>query len=228
MPSTPQPPDPAPARPTASAAPPSPPRWSSPRGLVALCTLIVVATAAVRTWVAAAGWFYWDDLLLHTRAAHHDLPGPGLLIADHDGHLMPGGMALAWINSHLAPLDFRLPLLEIALLQLLAGAALARLLWVLLRGRPVLLAPLLLASVVPLGFRRPRGGRRRSTRCRCRRRWPGPPRRRCGSPRRGVAATRSGRSRRPWSGWSSWRNRYSSPSSRRPFCGGGGGSPRST
>ncbi len=152
MPSTPQPPDPAPARPTASAAPPSPPRWSSPRGLVALCTLIVVATAAVRTWVAAAGWFYWDDLLLHTRAAHHDLPGPGLLFADHDGHLMPGGMALAWINSHLAPLDFRLPLLEIALLQLLAGAALARLLWVLLRGRPVLLAPLLLASVVPLGL----------------------------------------------------------------------------
>src|SRR5699024_6483928 len=40
----------------------------------------------------------------------------------------------------------------IALLQLLAGAALARLLWVLLRGRPVLLAPLLLASVVPLGL----------------------------------------------------------------------------
>src|SRR5699024_7799750 len=74
------------------------------------------------------------------------------LFADHDGHLMPGGMALAWINSHLAPLDVRLPLLEIALLQLLAGAALARLLWVLLRGRPVLLAPLLLASVVPLGL----------------------------------------------------------------------------
>lgn len=124
----------------------------SPRGLVALCALVVVATTAIRTWVAAGGWFYWDDLLLHSLGAAHRFPGPELLFTDHDGHLMPGGMALAWVAAHTAPLDFRLPLLQIALLNLLAGAALARMLWVLLRGRTILLAPLILVLVLPLGL----------------------------------------------------------------------------
>lgn len=123
-----------------------------PRVLAALCALIVVAATAVRTWVAGAGWFYWDDLMLHGLAATHPLPGPELLLTDHDGHLMPGGMALAWLTAHTAPLDFRLPLLQIALLQLLAGAAVARMLWVLLRGRTVMLAPLILVLAIPLAL----------------------------------------------------------------------------
>ncbi|PAY23486.1 hypothetical protein CEY15_07845 [Dietzia natronolimnaea] len=122
------------------------------RGLVAACAVVVVAFTALRTWVAAAGWFYWDDLILHGKAAAHRLPDPGLLFADHDGHLMPGGMALAWVAAHVAPLDFRLPLVQIAVLQLLAGAALARMLWVLLRGRPVLLVPLVATLAIPLGL----------------------------------------------------------------------------
>lgn len=122
------------------------------RGLVAACAVVVVAFTVLRTWVAAAGWFYWDDLILHGKAAAHRLPDPGLLFADHDGHLMPGGMALAWVAAHVAPLDFRLPLVQIAVLQLLAGAALARMLWVLLRGRPVLLVPLLATLAIPLGL----------------------------------------------------------------------------
>lgn len=130
---------------------PATPRLA-PRALGGLCALVVVAAAALRTWVAGAGWFYWDDLLLHGHAAAHRLPGAELLLSDHDGHLMPGGMALVWLAAHAAPLDFRLPLLQIAVLQLLAGAALARMLWVLLRGRPVLLAPLLLALAIPLGL----------------------------------------------------------------------------
>jgi hypothetical protein len=121
-------------------------------GLTALCALIVVAAAIIRTWVASAGWFYWDDLLLHGHAAAHRLPDPAYLLTDHDGHLMPGGMALVWIAAHAAPLDFRLPLVQIAVLQLVAGAALARMLWVLLRGRPVLVAPLIVALAIPLGL----------------------------------------------------------------------------
>lgn len=123
-----------------------------PRALVGLCALAVVAAAAARTWVAAAGWFYWDDLLLHGHAATFRPPTAGLLLADHDGHLMPGAMALVWTAAHAAPLDFRLPLLQLAALHLLAGAALARMLWVLLRGRVVLLAPLVLALAIPLGL----------------------------------------------------------------------------
>ncbi|MBB1039453.1 hypothetical protein G6025_15865, partial [Dietzia natronolimnaea] len=47
---------------------------------------------------------------------------------------------------------FRIPLVQIAVLQLLAGAALARMLWVLLRGRPVLLVPLVATLAIPLGL----------------------------------------------------------------------------
>ncbi|MFN7244825.1 MAG: hypothetical protein ACK4M5_16505, partial [Dietzia cercidiphylli] len=120
--------------------------------VVAACVVIVVAFTALRTWVAAAGWFYWDDLILHGKAAAHRFPDPGLLLSDHDGHLMPGGMALAWVAAHAAPLDFRLPLVQIAALQLAAGAALARMMWVLLRGRPVLLVPLVATLAIPLGL----------------------------------------------------------------------------
>ncbi|WP_033443997.1 hypothetical protein [Dietzia alimentaria] len=124
----------------------------SPRLLIALCALVVLASTAARTWVAGAGWFYWDDLVLHGRAAAQALPDAGYLLSDHDGHLMPGGMALIWLAAHAAPLDFRIPLLQIALLQLIAGAAVVRMLWVLLRGRPVLLLPLVVALVLPLGL----------------------------------------------------------------------------
>ena len=124
----------------------------SPCLLIVLCALVVVASTVARTWVAGAGWFYWDDLVLHGRAAAQMLPDAGYLLSDHDGHLMPGGMALVWVAAHAAPLDFRMPLLQIALLQLIAGAAVVRMLWVLLRGRPVLLLPLAVALVLPLGL----------------------------------------------------------------------------
>lgn len=122
------------------------------RPLLMACVFVVLAATGARLWVAAAGWFYWDDLILHGLAARHAWPHPDLLFTDHDGHLMPGGMALIWLAAHLAPLDFRMPLLQIALLQLVSGAALARMLWVLLSGRTVLLVPLAAALAIPLGL----------------------------------------------------------------------------
>lgn len=128
-------------------SPTAPPRWLLPATVA-----VVVAGALLRLWVAGAGWFYWDDLVLHALAAGHRWPDPGLLLHDHDGHLMPGGMALVWLAAHLAPLDFRLPLAQMFVLDLVAGAALARLTWVLTRGRPAGLVPLVAAAVVPLGL----------------------------------------------------------------------------
>ncbi|AWH91284.1 hypothetical protein [Dietzia lutea] len=122
------------------------------RPVLMVCVFVVLAATGARLWVAAAGWFYWDDLILHGLAARHAWPDPDLLFTDHDGHLMPGGMALVWLATHLAPLEFRVPLLQIALLQLVSGAALARMLWVLLSGRTVLLVPLTAALVIPLGL----------------------------------------------------------------------------
>ena len=37
------------------------------------------------------------------------------LFTDHDGHLMPGGMALVWLSAHLAPLDFPVPVHGLAI-----------------------------------------------------------------------------------------------------------------
>ena len=144
---------------TATADPAGPTRGTgsahaavSSRALAGLCAAVVVLAVLVRVWVAAAGWFYWDDLILHSLAAGYSWPSPELLFTDHDGHLMPGGMALAWLAAHAAPLDFRMPLAQIAVLQLLAGAAYARMLWVLLRGRPALLFPLVAGLAIPLGL----------------------------------------------------------------------------
>lgn len=140
------------------AAPPRRPPLSRPGplsrsgALVAVIVVAVVGFTAVRIWVASAGWFYWDDLILHGRAAARPAPDPDFLFADHDGHLMPGGMALVWLAAHTAPLDFRIPLLQIAVLQLIAGAALARMLWVLLGGHRVLLVPLVATLALPLGL----------------------------------------------------------------------------
>ena len=124
----------------------------APRAVLTWAAVVVVVSTVVRTVVAASGWFYWDDLALRSQAAAHRLPDAGLLLDGHDGHLMPGGMLLVWIAAHVAPLGFWMPVLQMAMLGLLAGAALAWLLWVLLRGRAVLLVPLSAALLLPLGL----------------------------------------------------------------------------
>ena len=46
--------------------------------------------------------------------------GLRLLFWDHDGHIMPGGMAVAWVTERLSPLGFGLPILEMIAFQALA------------------------------------------------------------------------------------------------------------
>ena len=45
-----------------------------------------------------------------------------LLLQDYSGHLFPGGFLFAWANTHLAPLDWTLAVVEIVVLQLIASA----------------------------------------------------------------------------------------------------------
>ena len=44
-----------------------------------------------------------------------------LLVQDYSGHLFPGGFLFAWANTHLAPLDWTLAVVEIVVLQLVAS-----------------------------------------------------------------------------------------------------------
>ncbi|MGP6174450.1 hypothetical protein [Corynebacterium sp. A21] len=78
-----------------------------------------------RTFIAAQGWFYWDDLTLQSKARLHPTPDPALLFADHDGHLMPAAWLVEWLLAHLAPLNWSAAVLTVALLQLTAAAAVA-------------------------------------------------------------------------------------------------------
>ncbi|WP_146183489.1 hypothetical protein [Corynebacterium yudongzhengii] len=61
--------------------------------------VVVIAGLAIRTVVAAQGWFYWDDLILLGTA--RETPLGELLFTEHDGHLMPGSWLVIWLFAQL-------------------------------------------------------------------------------------------------------------------------------
>lgn len=124
---------------------------SGRRVTAAAVALIAVATA-VRAVVAFGGYFYWDDLILVGRAGTRPLLSAGYLLADHDGHVMPGAFLLGGAITRMAPLVWTWPAASLVLLQLLADAALLRALHVILGWRPVLLIPLCFALFTPLAL----------------------------------------------------------------------------
>jgi hypothetical protein len=119
--------------------------------LRAAVALIVVALA-LRGWLAFAGYFYWDDLILIARAGTHGLLSPAFLFDDHDGHVMPAAFLIAGAIAKTAPFNWTGPALSLVLLQLVASLSLLRALHVVLGWRPVLLIPLTFAVFTPLGL----------------------------------------------------------------------------
>jgi hypothetical protein len=91
--------------------------WRSAAGVVAL--LLVAAQLASRTVLLERGYWTQDDYLMLTlgRAPL----SVDLLMHDYSGHLFPGAMLLAWLHTHLAPLDWGVAVVEIVVLQLLAA-----------------------------------------------------------------------------------------------------------
>ncbi|TXG92931.1 hypothetical protein DW322_20130 [Rhodococcus rhodnii] len=111
---------------------------------------IVLAATALRVWVAAAGGFYWDDLILTGRSATVPTFSADFLLYDHDGHFMPAAFLLADLATTLAPLQWWLPAVMLVVGQLAASAAVVRLLWVVMGPRPLLLAPLVFYVLCPI------------------------------------------------------------------------------
>lgn len=83
----------------------------------------------LRSLITAGGWFYWDDLTLQAQAREFSAPSPELLFRDHDGHLMPGAWLVEWLLATVAPMNWPAAVFVLVLLQLLAGAAVARAVW---------------------------------------------------------------------------------------------------
>jgi hypothetical protein len=119
---------------------------------VALAAAALVAVQLViRTVLAFQGYFYWDDLILVSRAGTHGLLSPSYLFDDHDGHVMPAAYLVAGAITGLAPLNWTGPAISLVVLQLLVSLALLRALYVILGWRPALLISLTFALFTPLG-----------------------------------------------------------------------------
>jgi hypothetical protein len=121
-----------------------------PKVALAAAALIAVQLL-IRAVLAFRGYFYWDDLILVSRAGTHGLLSPSYLFDDHDGHVMPAAYLVAGAITRLAPLNWSGPAISLVVLQLLASLALLRALYVILGWRPVLLIPLIFALFTPLG-----------------------------------------------------------------------------
>jgi hypothetical protein len=120
--------------------------------VIRIAVVLIALQLVVRAVLAFSGYFYWDDLILISRAGTHHLLSPAFLFDDHDGHVMPGAFLVAGSIIKLAPFSWIGAAISLVVLQLLASLALLRALYVILGWRPVLLIPLTFALFVPLGL----------------------------------------------------------------------------
>ncbi|MEV0708553.1 hypothetical protein [Nocardia aurea] len=116
--------------------------------VAALC--LILAQAGLRWWVARNGYFYWDDLVVVSRAARFPLLSHDLLLYDHDGHFMPLAFVTAWMVTAAAPLVWAGPVVTMLVAQLAVALAVLRLLIVLVGRRWTILVPLIFFLFSPL------------------------------------------------------------------------------
>ncbi|CAM3708830.1 hypothetical protein [Nocardiopsis rhodophaea] len=117
--------------------------------LVVLGGVLVLAAIALKIYVLRSAYFVEDDFLFFGNAAASNLT-PDYLTSLHKGHLMPGAMLLAYIQTAIAPYDWGLAAGIMAAFQAGASAAVFRLLWVLFGRRWAILAPLSVYLFAPL------------------------------------------------------------------------------
>lgn len=98
----------------------------------------ILAATALSAYRTAGRTLYWDDFLIPaTYGAPEQLSVTGLFLP-HDGHLMPGAIALQLLVDRLAPLEWWLPTTLIVI-----GTFVSAVLWAasgVARGRPLVLA----------------------------------------------------------------------------------------
>ncbi|MBF6125329.1 hypothetical protein IU504_07340 [Nocardia brasiliensis] len=111
---------------------------------------LIALQLVLRGWVAASGYFYWDDLILVGRAGRYPLLSTELLLHNHDGHFMPLAFVVAWVVTRAAPLVWAGPVLVLVLGQLAVSVAVLRLLRLLLGLRWALLVPLVFFLFSPV------------------------------------------------------------------------------
>ncbi|ASU85426.1 hypothetical protein CDO52_23835 [Nocardiopsis gilva YIM 90087] len=117
--------------------------------LVVLGGVLIIAALALKIYVLRSAYFVEDDFLFFGNAAATNLT-PDYLTSLHKGHLMPGAMLLAYIQTAIAPYDWGLATGIMVAFQAGASAAVFRLLWVVFGRRWAILAPLAVYLFAPL------------------------------------------------------------------------------
>ncbi|MBB6170191.1 hypothetical protein HNR23_000251 [Nocardiopsis mwathae] len=119
--------------------------------IVVLGGALITAALALKIYVLGSAYFVEDDFLFFGNAAANNLT-PEYLTDLHKGHLMPGAMLLAYIQTAIAPYDWGLASGIMLAFQAGASAAVFRLLWVLFGRRWAILAPLSVYLFAPLSM----------------------------------------------------------------------------
>ncbi|MCX6471688.1 MAG: hypothetical protein NTW76_20580 [Corynebacteriales bacterium] len=120
------------------------------RGVVIALGLLLLIHVVVRAYVLVRGNFYWDDLILTSRAGTHGFLAPSLLFDDHDGHLMPAAMAVIDVVTAVAPLSWPVAAATLLVGQLVASASVARMIVVIAGRRPAALVAFAFYLLTPM------------------------------------------------------------------------------
>jgi hypothetical protein len=114
-------------------------RWAdrSTRILVTAAFFAAVQLALLGQMLSRQ-YFLQDDFDFEHGAHLHRL-GWQYLMTPHNGHLMPGGLAIAWVVTRISPMNWTLAAASIVLMQALASFAVLRLLRLLFGTRPAIL-----------------------------------------------------------------------------------------
>lgn len=119
------------------------------RGVVAVGLLLVAMSTGFRVWQLQGAWFFFDDFYFIQRA----LDGPltwTYLVKPYNGHLMPAGALVTWLNVQADPMSFTYPAVEIVVGFALTGLAMLRLVVRLFGARWAVLVPLTVFLFSPM------------------------------------------------------------------------------
>ncbi|GII01012.1 hypothetical protein [Planobispora takensis] len=120
----------------------------SGRVTLACALLLLLVQAVMKALVVSQAYFKEDDFAYAARAVEHGFD-PGRLATVYLGQFMPGGFALDWVVTRLAPYDWAVTATLIVAAHTLAGLAVYHMLTTVFGTRPLVLVPLTLFVLAP-------------------------------------------------------------------------------
>jgi hypothetical protein len=112
--------------------------------------IIIGISTLTRTLMAIDGYYLLDDYAFIGRSGRPDALSLSTLLEPHLGHLMPAAHVVVWVQQLLAPWNYALPALTMAVGWLVCLLLMYKILNSWLGTRPVLLIPLAVYAVTPL------------------------------------------------------------------------------